>query len=271
MARSAAYDDILLLDEANSAAFALAPESSALQITATHRLADVEAMWRALTAGSVESPGQTVDFIRLWINALDIPEGDQFYVVAHLDGAPLALVPLQRRWDKGARVLSWFPGPHVGCNAPVVDTARLRAMSPDDRRRLWIRLLRSFKGADVVYLKSVPQLIVDGVDIFGELGQSIEAETLYRAAFESFEDADRTQRSKSRRKHDRQQGDRLAALGDVSFRELDNGPAALVAPLKRCSSSARRAFAPWACSIRSPSPSSAPSTTARRARDPACL
>jgi CelD/BcsL family acetyltransferase involved in cellulose biosynthesis len=227
MARSAAYDDILLLDQANEPDWAVATGARSFRITATHRMADVESVWRALTEKSVESPGQSIDFIRAWIKALNIAERDQFYVVAHLDETPIALVPLQRRWDKGARVLSWFPGPHVGCNAPIVDVARLQTLSPDERRKLWIKLLRSFAGADVVYMKAVPQLIVDGVDLFAEMGQSLESETLYRAAFHSFEEADKTQRNKSRRKHDRQQGDKLNAMGEVTFSAIANGPEAL--------------------------------------------
>ena len=210
MARSAAYDDILMLDAVNEPDLAVGTSARPFKITATHRLADIESVWRALTEKSIESPGQSIDFIRLWIKALGIAERDQFYVVAHLDDTPIALVPLQRRWDKGARVLSWFPGPHVGCNAPVVDVARLPALSADERRRLWIKLLRSFRGADVVYMKAVPQLVVDGIDLFAEMGQIQESEILYRAAFSSFEEADKTQRNKSRRKHDREQGDMLA-------------------------------------------------------------
>ncbi|MEO6012452.1 MAG: GNAT family N-acetyltransferase [Devosia sp.] len=227
MARGIAFDGILMLETASEVAASSAAGARRFEITATHRLADIEPVWRSLTSGTIESPGQSIDFIKLWVRELNIPEADQYYVVAHLDGAPIALVALQRRWDKGARVLSWFPGPHVGCNAPVIDTARIRALSSEDRRRLWIKLLRSFAGADVVYMKSVPQLVVDGVDIFAELGQSIEAETLYRAAFSSFEEADKTQRNKSRRKHDRQQGDRLASLGEIAFEEIGNGPEAV--------------------------------------------
>ncbi len=226
MARSAAYDDILLL-ESTGGARTSALDSARFEIGTSHVLADVEADWRALTQGSIESPGQSVDFIRLWTTPLGIAEADQYFVVARIDGAPIALVPLQRRWDKGVRVLSWFPGPHVGCNAPIVDVARLVALTPHERRRLWIRMLRSLGGADVVYMKAVPQLIVDGVDLFAELGQVLEAGTLYRASFASFEEADRTQRNKSRRKHDRQQGERLDALGEVAFEEIGNGPEAL--------------------------------------------
>ncbi|MEO8756367.1 MAG: GNAT family N-acetyltransferase [Devosia sp.] len=222
MAQSTALGKFLLLEEAARQTEATAT-GRGFDITVSHRLADVEAIWRGLSAGAIESPAQSIDFIRLWIAALGVPEANQFFVVAHDDGVPVALMPLQRRWDKGARVLSWFPGSHVGCDAPIIDTARVAAMTPLKRRRLWIQMLRGVSGADVVYLKSVPQLIIDGVDLFNELGQWIDAETLYRAAFQNFEEADKTQRNKSRRKHDRQQGDKLEAMGAVSFEEIENG------------------------------------------------
>lgn len=226
MGQTAALGRLLLLEEVAEQTGALTA-ADGFSITVTHRLPDVEAVWRALTAGAIESPGQDFDFIRLWVDALGIAEDDQFYVIAHEDGAAVALMPLQRRWDKGARVLSWFPGPHVGCNAPIVDVARVAAMPVTKRRRLWIRMLRGVTGADVVYLKAVPQMMVGDVDLFAELGQWIDSEILYRASFQNFEEADKTQRSKSRRKHDRQQGDRLAALGEIGFEEVANGPAAL--------------------------------------------
>jgi len=197
------------------------------EITLSHRLEDVAQIWRALTAETIESPGQQFDFIRLWTVAFGVAEADQFYIVARDEGTPVALIPLQRRWDKGLRVLSWFPGAHVGCDAPIIDRAHVAAMSPDRHRRLWLDMLRCVEGVDLVYLKSVPSLPINGADLFAELGQSVEGETLYRASFKSFEEADRTQRNKSRRKHDRQQGDKLEAMGTVSFEELGNGEAAL--------------------------------------------
>ena len=197
------------------------------EITLSHRLEDVAQIWRALTAETIESPGQQLDFIRIWTVAFGVAEADQFYIVARDEGTPVALIPLQRRWDKGLRVLSWFPGAHVGCDAPIIDRARVAAMSSDRRTRLWLDMLRGVDSVDLVYLKSVPSLAVAGLDLFAELGQSVEGDTLYRASFTSFEEADRTQRNKSRRKHDRQQGDKLEAMGTVSFEELGNGEAAL--------------------------------------------
>jgi CelD/BcsL family acetyltransferase involved in cellulose biosynthesis len=57
------------------------------------------------------------------------------------------------------------------------------------------------------------------------LGSPLAVDTLYRSEFASWEECDRLQRSRSRRKHDRQQGDRLAALGEIGF-ELVTDPAA---------------------------------------------
>ena len=225
MAQSAALARTTLLDKPVRTISSM--DAGAFSISVGHSLRDVETVWRSLTTERVESPGQMFDFVRLWIEALGVAQTDQFYVVAEDDGAPVALIPLQRRWDKGIRVLSWFPGAHVGCNAPIIDVARVAAMTPARRRALWHDMLRRIDGADAVYLKSVPQMMVDGVDLFAELGQSIEADTLYRAVFSSFEEADKTQRNKSRRKHDRQQGDKLEAMGQVTFEEIANGvPAA---------------------------------------------
>jgi len=196
-------------------------------VTVTHRIEDVSANWAALEAAEIESPGQSAAFTRTWVEAMKIPEDDQFYLTAAFDGEPVALLALWRRRVKGVRLLSWFPGPHVGCNAPLVDAERLAMLGSVERAALWSAMLEKLEGADLIYLKSVPQLFVAGVDIFAELGQSIEAETLYRAQFASWEEANTTQRSKSRRKHDRQQGERLEALGQVSFEEVRGGPEAM--------------------------------------------
>lgn len=197
-------------------------------VTVAHRIDDVAATWAMLEARQIESPGQSSAFTRTWVEAFGIPEDDQFYLTAAFDGEPVALLALWRRRVKGVRLLSWFPGAHVGCNAPLVDAARLATLGSVERAALWSAMLERLEGADLIYLKSVPQVFVGGVDIFAELGQSIEAETLYRAQFASWDEANTTQRSKSRRKHDRQQGERLEALGQVGFEEVRGGAEALL-------------------------------------------
>jgi len=226
MAESAAMPDTMprLLDEAAGEARLDAGYNARVSVRVSHRIAEVEPIWRALEAGGIESPGQSLDFTRLWVETQNIAEPDQFYVVGEIAGAPVALLALHRKSVRGVRQLAWFPGSHVGCNAPLVDRARLAVLTVEQRRSLWHSMLAEARGVDVVYLKAVPETLVDGIDIFAELGASLVGETLYRAQFESWEQANTTQRSKSRRKHDRQQGEKLEAMGEVAFEELTSGP-----------------------------------------------
>jgi CelD/BcsL family acetyltransferase involved in cellulose biosynthesis len=194
-----------------------------ISVLVTDRIEDVEAVWRELTLKAIESPGQSYDFIRLWVKDRRIASCDQRYVVGRVNGEPVALLPLHRRSAQGLQVLTWFPGAHVGCYAPVADYERLAAMGPAGRRTLWGAMTAELTGADMVYLRSIPLVVGGHEGLLDELGATLPVETLYRSQYSSWEECDRLQRSKSRRKHDRQQGDRLQALGDVSFEEIRNG------------------------------------------------
>lgn len=224
MAESAALPDRMprLLDEAAVEA-RIEPGQSQIAARTSHSLTEIEPLWRSLEGGGIESPGQSFDFIRLWVETQNVAAADQFYIVGEVAGVPVALLALNRRLVKGVRQLAWFPGSHVGCNAPLVDRRRLAGLSAAERQVLWQTMLDHARGVDVVYLKAVPQIVVDGVDIFAELGSSLLGDTLYRAQFSSWDEANSTQRSKSRRKHDRQQGERLEAMGEVSFEERTGG------------------------------------------------
>jgi len=214
-----------LIDEGESAALAVGMMPAAVAVTATltHRIEDVEPIWRRLMAMGVESPGQSYDFIKLWTKDRRIRAEDQFYIVGLVDGVPVALMALHKRFERGVRALTWFPGSHVGCNAPIADIARLAAMSPAQRGALWQAMIGQIRGADIVYLRAVPAEAGGVAGLFDELGTLLPVETLYRTQFASWEECDRVQRSKSRRKHDRQQGDRLNALGQVEFEEIRSG------------------------------------------------
>ena len=213
-----------LLDELTGGARTDAIGQLAIVARTTHRIGEVETLWRSLAASGIDSPGQSYDFTRVWVQTQAIAEADQFYIVGEVAGIPVALFALHRRMRHGVRQLAWFPGQHVGCNAPLIDRARLAAMTAEQRRTLWKTMLGRIKGVDVVFLRAVPETIVDEVDVFAELGTWMQGDTLYRAQFSSWDEANTTQRSKSRRKHDRQQGEKLEAMGEVSFQELAQGP-----------------------------------------------
>ena len=205
----------------SDAAPAVARNEIAVEVT--DRIEDVEAVWRGLTASSIESPGQSYDFIRLWIADRKVPQSQQRYVVGRIDGQPVALLPLHRKRVHGLPVFTWFPGANAGCYAPIADYDRLAALGVEGRCQLWTAMTRQLTGADVVYLRSIPVEVGGHAGLFDELGSTLPVETLYRSQYSSWEECDRLQRSKSRRKHDRQQGDRLTAMGEVGFEEVRNG------------------------------------------------
>lgn len=192
-------------------------------VLVTNRIEDVEEVWRALTAKAVESPGQNYDFIRLWVVDRRVALADQRYVVGRVDGEPVALLPLHRKRVNAMSVMTWFPGANVGCYAPVADYDRLAAMGPAARKTLWDAMTGELNGTDTIYLRSIPSEVGGHAALFDELGARLAVETVYRSHYTSWEECDRLQRSKSRRKHDRQQGDRLAGMGAVSFEEIRNG------------------------------------------------
>lgn len=192
-------------------------------VAVSERIEDVEAVWRGLTAGAIESPGQSYDFIAAWVRDRKVPTSQQRYVVGLVDNVPVALLPLHRKRVYGLPIFTWFPGAHAGCYAPVADYERLIALGPDGRRALWSAMTGALSGGDVVYLRSIPTEVGGHQGLFDELGTTLAVETLYRSHYASWEDCDRLQRNKSRRKHDRQQGDRLTAMGAVSFAEIRTG------------------------------------------------
>jgi CelD/BcsL family acetyltransferase involved in cellulose biosynthesis len=209
-----------VLPEAAAQQSGAVPARLRIGIEVTSRFADVAGFWgRLMRSASPESPGQTLAFVELWADTQGIPERDRRLVTVAVDGQPLMLLPLWLRRVWGLKLLTWFPGRHVGCDAPIADLARLNAMSPAERRAVWDAVATQVRGADLIYLPAVPHVENSP---FAELGQSTDGDILYRGEFTSWENADKTQRSKSRRKHDRQQGDRLNALGTVEFAELGN-------------------------------------------------
>lgn len=187
-----------------------------------HDIDAVAELWSAFERGSALSPGQSLALVRHWVTANGISSEDQYYIVAETAAGPVALLPLWRKTQRGVRTLRFFPGSHIGANQPLVCPLRYGQLTAAERRALWNGMSRAVRGADLVVLDAVPE-VGGGVASFAEFGESLAADTLYRAEFTSFAEADRVQRSKSRRKHDRQQGEKLEAMGTVTLDALGNG------------------------------------------------
>ena len=207
----------------NLAARGRATAAPSLRFRQLASFAEAEAPWRALEAmGGLVSPGQSFDVCRLWCETLGVPERDIALLLAEAGDQPLALLPLRRMRVPGAHVLGWMLGNHVGANAPLLDPCRFGVLSPQGRADFWAGLAR-LSGADLLFLRDMPLDMPGRLALEAELGTPVRSDTLYRAHFSSFAEADTVQRNKSRRKHDRQQGDKLSALGRVSFETIANG------------------------------------------------
>lgn len=189
----------------------------AISVAVTSDIAEVERSWRALEEFGIESPGQSFEFVRAWIACHDIPRKRQVYVTAYAGARPVALMALQLNRRGLARVLTFIVGSHVGCNAPLVDTGYLASLSAPARKALWRRMLAAAPRVDAVFLSAVPEPYLGTHKLFETLGAAAECETLYRAEFSSWAECDQTMRNRKHRKRDRQHGQKLDGLGEVSY------------------------------------------------------
>ncbi|VAW17939.1 hypothetical protein MNBD_ALPHA12-1225 [hydrothermal vent metagenome] len=212
-------------------------------VSSTPNIADVEAIWRRFESQGIVSPGQSLDFTKAWISRFDIAPENQLYVTGQARGKTIALLPLKRVRRFGVDVLTWFAGSHVGCNAPLIDREMFAKLSVLERINVWQQMQRGLFGADLVYLHGVP--VFEGEDYFAQLGRFVSQDYLYRAVFDNWQECAAKQHTRSRRKHDRQQGAKLAAMGKVEFVELSGKDAGLDQALETMFKQKAARFKQW--------------------------
>lgn len=189
-----------------------------LRIQVSSRLADVEADWRVLEAEGLQSPSQSFDFNKVWVETLEIESAQRLFVTIATEDEPLLAMAFKRCRLMGARVACPLSGRHVGTNSPLLNRTALARMTAQVRSGMIERLLAQL-DVDIVVL---PHILRADAEFLTDSGHQVDAEHLYRAHFSSWAECDREQRSRSRRKHDKQQANKLAALGEVSFEEVSS-------------------------------------------------
>jgi len=181
----------------------------------------VKSEWRSLEKHGLESPGQSYEFIRLWIDSFSVAKKDQSFFVVKLDNKPIIGMAFELDSHMGVKVLVPYGAYHVGSGAPLVDSKAMASLSSSQRKELWLALRNSFKGVDIAFFRFVPQYTTNkDNDLFSQIGVSVPADQLYRAEFDSWESCDKEQRTRTRRKHDKQHSIKLNAFGDVAFEEM---------------------------------------------------
>lgn len=200
-----------------AAGAAVNASAGAISVLVTSDIAEIEGSWRTLEEFGIESPGQSFEFVRSWVACHRIPRDRQVYVTAYSGSRPVALMALKVTRRLFARVLSFIVGSHVGCNAPLIDTAYFASLDAPARKALWRRMLRAVPRVDAVFLSAVPDPYLGAHALFEGVGARAECETLFRAEFSSWAACDETMRNRKHRKRDRQHGRNLDALGEVSY------------------------------------------------------
>lgn len=214
-----------LADEQKDQKSVLIPDGSPSEwkpmFTVTSDIHEVEPQWRALEAFGIQSPGQSFDFVRSWVEQCEIPLQRQFYVTAYCDREPFVVLPLMMTRRLGATVLTWFVGSHVACNGPLINTAIMSKLSEDERKEFWRTLVRALPPSDAVYMPGVPT--GDEIEFEAFEGQSKKpvCDYVYRTEFDSWEEADKARRDRKRRRRDKQHRQKLDALGNVELKRFD--------------------------------------------------
>ncbi|MGJ8527711.1 GNAT family N-acetyltransferase [Maritalea sp.] len=189
--------------------------------TVTSDINDVEPQWRALERFGLQSPGQSFDFVRSWIEQHEIPKQKQFFVTAYFDKQPFVVLPLLVTRRLGATVLTWFVGSHVACNAPLINQPIMAKLSDEKRQRFWRELLQALPPSDAVYLPGIPTGEKVEFEAFEGQGNKPVCDYVYRSKFEGWEEADKSQRDRKRRRRDKQHRQKLDALGEVKLVKLE--------------------------------------------------
>ena len=197
-----------------------------ISIAVSERLEDVAEAWAWLEAGHCVLPSQRLGLARAWIESRSIAAKDCVFVLLSAEDEPLAILPLIRQRAYGIRLATWFYGLHLGSYAPLMNRARWDAIESSEQVRLWRQALALIPDCDIVHLHDVPGHLVEATGLAEALEARVQADSVHVARYADWAACDAKRRDKHRRKVDRQQGNKLAARGEVSFEIVGPGPEA---------------------------------------------
>lgn len=209
--------------------------------TVTSNIYDVEPIWRELEKFGLQSPGQSFDFVRAWVEKLELPPQDQIYVTAYFNKKPFLVLPLTIKKRLGATILTWFVGDHVACNAPLFDVSIMSKLDETQRAEFWKALLHALPPSDAVYLPGLPTGKRVQFEAFEGLGKKPVCDYVYRTEFDSWDECEKSRRNRKRRRRDKQHRQKLDALGEVKLTNVTD-PAEIQSVLKVMFEQKRRRF-----------------------------
>jgi CelD/BcsL family acetyltransferase involved in cellulose biosynthesis len=193
--------------------------AGALPTDVLRDFATAEQIWRGLAATGHATPYQDFDFCRAYVQHVDAPTGGTaaLVVLRSPEGVPLGLVPLVIHRKGPFGVASFIGGKHANFNMPLFARGAERC-APELYRAALIAAGRS-AGIDVFCLHAQP-IQWEGFDNpFAAFSNFASPSQGYKLALAADADALLKRRlSKDTRRKTRQKEQRLAGMGELSYR-----------------------------------------------------
>ncbi len=191
------------------------------QVEVIEDMAAAEPHWRALeAAGSLATPYQRYDFLKLWQHHIGAPSGVKPCIVVAFNamGAPLVLLPFGRRTIAGLKVVEFLGGKHANFNMGLWRPEAAACAEADDLHCM----LGALAGhADLVKLVNQPLAWQGTTNPLALLPQQRSANYGFSGAL--IADYDRLLRARTNsaaRKKMRKKQHALASYGTVRFEQL---------------------------------------------------
>lgn len=204
-------------DDAAPAQSAQLPAS--LHMAVHGSLESVEERWREAWTRLAGTPFQNFDWVKTWYETLGRQQGYK-PCIGELradtpDGPTVLLLPLAMRRQGLLRVMGFMGAELLDYQAPLIDPALARALTPAHAARLWNGFMNIFPSVDMIRTRRMPAFIGDLPNPFSALPGAAYNENANAARlpadFETFAAARETRLFADSRRQLR----RLAELGKV--------------------------------------------------------
>ncbi|GLK68266.1 GNAT family N-acetyltransferase [Hansschlegelia plantiphila] len=181
-------------------------------------------IWTALIQTAFVSTYQNPSFLKAWVDNVAAHEGVRPMIVVARDeeGRAVALLPLGRRRQLGARIAEFLGGSHVNYNAPVIRRDALARFTRDESLRLLAEAARQ-TGVDLYVLRRQPAEWEGEANPFAALPSLPSTDPAYSGPLApSFEDFERLNFSAKARSKQRRKMRRFEERGSTRLYHADN-------------------------------------------------
>ncbi len=195
---------------------------SAVKVRVATSLQAVEGAWRALETSTYCTPFQSFDWLAAYVQGSDPLQRREIAIVVVSSNDKLRMIvpfAVERRW--GASYLRWLGHDVNDYNAPIIDLAWARTLTPERMQIVWTHILAELPAVDYVHIQRQPALLEDCPNPFGHLAATSDTCRAYAVPFagpwpQSYE----ALRSAKSRRRLREKMKRLGKSGRVRLRRV---------------------------------------------------